>query len=74
MSGISILNDIIGETEDCYRINFIGFDRFNFPCSVDGYIEKGDVEIVSDRELLIPTTIYYQLCRWFDMSITRIEN
>ena len=73
MSSVRILNDIIGESNEMYRINFIGFDSNNIPCSVDGYIEKGDVEIVSDRELLIDTTTYYQLCRWFDMKINRIE-
>jgi len=73
MSRIKILNDIIGETDGYYRINFIGFDRFDFPCSEDACVEKDDIEIVSDRELLISTTIYYQLCRWLDMTINRIE-
>jgi len=73
MNRIKILNDIIGETDDFYRICFIGFNRFDFPCSEDACVEKDDIEIVSDRELLIDTTIYYQLCRWFDMKINRIE-
>ena len=73
MGSIRILNDIIGETDDYYRINLIGLDRFDFPCSEDVCVEKDDIEIVSDRELLISTTTYYQLCRWLNMTINRIE-
>lgn len=72
MSKIKILNDILQEDEHGYRINVIGFDWCGFPCSEDVVVEKEDIEIVSDRELLIDTTIYYQLCRWLNMKIMKI--
>lgn len=67
------MNDILCEHKGYYRINVIGFDHFGFPCSEDVCVEKSDVEIVSDKVISIPTTIYYELCQLLDMTIKKVE-
>ena len=73
MDKTKIMNDILQETDGYYRINVIGFDKFGIPCSEDVCVEKSDVEIVSDKEILISTTTYWELCRWLDMIIKVLD-